>query len=462
MINIYMPEENEILIDVSYGYTDSEIKKGRYKPGEGIIGTVFETGNPVVIPSIENEPKFLNKTGARSDDFENISFICIPIKVHDKTIGTISIDLHKEDENFSEEMQTLTVLSIIISQAVSARSELLQREKDLKTENKLLKLQLHDSKSQNVKLIGKSSTIESLYEKILLVAETETTVLITGESGTGKELVADALHYNSKRNNKPFVKVNIASLPKNLIESELFGYEKGAFTGAFKQKIGRFELANGGTIFLDEIGDLDLALQVHLLRVIQERSIERLGGIQTIPLDVRIIAATHQNLEDKMKKGLFREDLFYRLNVFPLYVPPLRDRKSDIIMLSDYFLDKYSSKYNKNILRISSEAIDMLSMYHWPGNVRELENCIERAVILSGDEVLRSYNLPPSLQFSENETIPATLDEMTNMFVKEIIIDQLKITKGNMTKAAINLGTTKRILNYKVKSLEINYKKYKE
>jgi Nif-specific regulatory protein len=348
----------------------------------------------------------------------------------------------------------------MIAQAVNSRIESIARERKLKEENELLRKKISMSTVQG-RLIGKSSVMKEVYEKILMVSGSDVTVLITGESGTGKELIADAIHQNSKRSNGPFVKVNVAALPKSLIESELFGYEKGAFTGADKMKKGRFELAHGGTIFLDEIGDLDISLQVHLLRVIQEKSIERVGSSETIPVDVRIIAATHQNLEEKIKRNEFREDLYYRLNVFPLHSPKLRDRKSDIVLLADYFLETYSAKAEKTINRLSTDAIDLLVAYHWPGNVRELENCMERAVILCNEDVIRNYHLPPSLQKFEEKNGYGTLEERTDLFEKELIIDALKISNGNISNAANKLGTTKRILGYKIDKLGIDYRSFR-
>jgi Nif-specific regulatory protein len=458
-INIYDDVSEYIHIDIAYGYTQEEIKRGTYKPGEGIIGTVFKTGRPIVVPSTNDEPRFLNRTGVRSKkNPEDGVFICVPVSVEDSVIGTISIDKNKEeDERFSEELKTLITVSIMIANGVNERRKSLHKEEELETENRLLKLRLSDKKIQG-SLIGTSGKMKDLTEKIMLVAPMNTTVLLTGESGTGKEVIADAIYKNSLRNSGPYIKVNIAALPDNLIESELFGHERGAFTGALAQKKGRFELANGGTIFLDEIGDLNLQSQVKLLRVIQEKTIERLGGTKSIPLDVRIISATHQNLEEKVERGEFRQDLYYRLNVFPIYAMPLRERRADIVLLADYFLEKYSKETGKNIKRISTEAIDMLVSYHWPGNIRELENCIQRAVIISSEDVIRSNHLPPSLQMAEiSDPNEFSLDDMVNRYVKEIIIDALKASKGNITKAAQNLGTTKRILNYKIKQLGVNF-----
>lgn len=463
MITVYQPETEDISIDVSFGYSEEQISRGRYKPGEGIIGSVISTGKAVIIPSIQNEPLFLNKTGARGTaDSDTIAFICVPIKITGDTIGTISIDiLNTGDISLDHVAEIVTYLAVMIAHAVLHRREMRLKAQVLENENRLLKKKLSLDHSQR-KLIGNSKAMEDLYEKILMVADTDSTVLITGESGTGKELVAHEIHYNGTRKEKPYIKVNISAIPDTLIESELFGHEKGAFTGAVKQKKGKFELAQGGTIFLDEIGDLSTHLQVHLLRVLQEKSIERLGGAGTIPLDVRIIAATHQDLEGKIREGNFREDLYYRLNVFPIYTPPLRERKADIMLLADHFLEMYSGKFNKKINRISSDAIDLLTSYHWPGNVRELENCMERAVIMSEEDVIRNYHLPPSLQTVEKSaSAPRTLDEMTDLFVREIIIDHLKMTDGNITRAAEILGTTKRILTYKVNQLGIDYAKYR-
>ncbi len=463
-ISIYNEDNNRISIDASYGYTPEEISRGTYKAGEGVTGTVISTGEPIVISSLKNDRLFLNRTGAAgSDGMDDTGFICVPVKTGSVVIGTISIEKKSDNaENFIDDLNILSVISVMIAHALNERRIMLEREEELKEENRLLRIRLSKAKKPH-NIIGNSAAMDELYEKIQLVAATNTTVLINGETGTGKELIADAIQSQSTRKDKPYIKVNIAALPDNLIESELFGHEKGAFTGALNVKKGRFELANGGTIFLDEIGDLKLPLQVKLLRILQEKSIERIGGTRTIPLDVRVITATHQDLEMKIEKGEFRQDLYYRLNVFPLYSPALRDRKADIMLLSDYFLEKYNAEFNKQIKRISSEAIDMLMSYHWPGNVRELENCIQRAVILNTEDVMRSYHLPPSLQMAEvTEQGADSLDALMDRYLKEIIVDNLKISRGNITLAAKQLGTTKRILSYKINKLGIDYAKYRQ
>jgi Nif-specific regulatory protein len=295
------------------------------------------------------------------------------------------------------------------------------------------------------------------------VSKSNATVLVRGESGTGKELAANSIHYNSLRSKRPFVKVNCAALPANLIESELFGHEQGAFTGAIKQKLGKFEMANKGTIFLDEIGSIDLNVQAKLLRVLQEKEFERVGGHKTIATDVRIIAATNKNLEQAVEEETFRGDLYYRLNVFPIYMPPLRERKTDILLLADFFLEKYARENAKEILRFSTPAIDMMMAYHWPGNVRELENCIERAVLLCEEGVIHSYHLPPTLQTGkESDTLPKrSLEEAVDNLEREMLIDALKNTRGNTTQAAELLKTTTRKFGYKAKKFNIDYKLYR-
>jgi len=463
MISIYHRDEDEISVDICHGYTDEEVRRGIYRPGEGIIGYVVQTGEAIIIPDIHRESRFLNRTGAdRGGSDETISFICVPVAIWSNIIGAISVDIkNNEKRDLSEELHMLTTISIMIAQAVNSRMEMIAGERRLKLENEELRRKI-DAGSIPHRIIGKSGAIRDLYEKILLVAVTDSTVLITGESGTGKELIADAVYENSRRKGKPFIKINIASLPKTLIEAELFGYERGAFTGADRTRKGKFESADGGTIFIDEIGDLDIHLQVLLLRVLQNRTIERIGGSETIPVDVRIIAATHRDLEDLVSTGGFRSDLFYRLNVFPLYSPPLRERRGDIMLLADHFLEYYSLKIEKCINRISSDAIDLLVSYNWPGNVRELENCIERGVILCSDGTLRSCHLPPSLQKSGKSSGTGTLEERTDEFERGIIIDSLKSNCGNITRSAEELGATKRVLCYKLSKLGIDYRNFRK
>jgi Nif-specific regulatory protein len=305
--------------------------------------------------------------------------------------------------------------------------------------------------------------MRQVYEQVAQVARTNTTVLLRGESGTGKELIAHAIHYNSSRAKKPFIKVSCAALPHDLIESELFGYEKGAFTGAQTAKKGRFELAEGGTLFLDEIGELNLSTQVKLLRVLQEREFERLGSTETTRANIRLVAATNKDLEKAIAAGEFREDLFYRLNVFAIFVPPLRERRPDILLLADHFVEKFAREHGKKVKRISTPAIDMLASYHWPGNVRELANAIERATVVCDGQVLHAHHLPPTLQTAEASGTgqTASLSDALEAFEKDALQDALKSARGNRAKAARLLATTERIFNYRVRKYGIDWRRFK-
>ncbi|MBN2736146.1 MAG: nif-specific transcriptional activator NifA [Spirochaetales bacterium] len=463
-ITLLNRSNGEIYIEEAYGLSESQLHRGRYKIGEGITGKVVETGKPMVIPRLSEEPLFLDRTGARKNiEKSNISFICIPIQVGDTTIGALSVDrLFEENVSLDEDVRLLQIIGSLIASAVRLRRSALEEKRHLLEENSRLLEQIKD-KFQPKNIIGNSRAMQDVYALVAHVAKSETNVLIRGESGTGKELIANAIHFNSLRAQKPFVKVNCGALPESVIESELFGHERGAFTGAVSTRKGRFELAEGGTIFLDEIGDITPATQIKLLRVLQEKEFERVGGMQTIKVNVRVIAATNRNLEEMISENKFREDLYYRINVFPIHIPPLRERKTDILLLADYFVKKYAKSNNKDIKRISTPTIDMLMAYHWPGNVRELENCIERAVILSVDDVLHSHHLPPSLQTAEaSRTRPSSnLNEALDNFEKELILEALKATRGNMAKAARNLGITERIMGLRVKKLDINPRRFR-
>ena len=350
----------------------------------------------------------------------------------------------------------------MIAQALNVQRLVEEERRRLLDENTHLRQELRERYDFS-NIIGTSGPTRQMYEQVAQVAQTNTTVLIRGESGTGKELIAHAIHYNSLRAKKPFVKVSCAALPDTLIESELFGYEKGAFTGANARKKGRFELAEGGTLFLDEIGDINLSTQVKLLRVLQEREFERLGGTDTVKVNVRMIAATNKDMEKALAEGTFREDLYYRLNVFTIFVPPLRDRKADLLLLADHFLEKFSREHGKVIKRISTPAIDMLMAYHWPGNVRELENALERAVLVCDSAVVHGHHLPPSLQTADasGTVTRVSLSDAVAAYERDLIQDALKTTRGNRAKAARLLDTTERILNYKVKGHSIDVRRFK-
>jgi len=331
---------------------------------------------------------------------------------------------------------------------------------DLMAENEALKVQV-ENVFKNSKIIGNSPKIREIFDTLAMVAPSDATVLILGESGTGKELIADAIHANSPRRNGPFVKVNCAALPETLLESELFGHEKGSFTGAVARREGRFKLADGGTLFLDEIAEMSLLLQAKLLRVIQSRSFERVGGIQTLDTDVRLIVATNRNLEEEVREGRFREDLYYRLNVIPIRMPPLRERREDIPLMAEHFLSIISKRNEKMIRGFTSEAMDLLVRNHWKGNVRELENAVERAVIMAKGDVIRTEDLPSNLldvhpEEKKTGMLPAhTLSEME----REAILDTLDRMGGNRTETAKILGISRRALQYKLKEYGITEKK---
>ncbi len=458
LITLLNPDSETINIKVAHGITDESKKAVTYKVGEGITGLVVQTGKEVVVPDIRLDPRFLAKTGTRQiPKGQKIAFVCVPIKLEKATIGAISVDKKvKTEEDFETYVRLMEVIATMIAQAVKLNKTIESDKQELRNENERLLRELK-SKFKVQNMVGSSNAIQEVYRLIHQVANSNATVLIRGESGTGKDLVAHAIHYNSVRADKPFLKVNCTALPDTLLESELFGHEKGAFTGANERKLGRFELANGGTLFLDEIGDFSLNLQVKLLRVIQFKEFERVGGTQTIKSNVRIIVATNKNLEESVKEKIFREDLYYRINVFPIFIPPLRDRKDDIMLMADFFLERYAKENHKLINRISTPAIEMLTAYHWPGNVRELENCIERAVLLCDGDVIRSDHLPPSLQMVQ-KNIPIdglSLTDRVENLEKEIIIDALKKTGGRQRLAARELGVTERILGYKIQKYNI-------
>jgi Nif-specific regulatory protein len=435
-----------------------------YTLGEGVIGRVVETGKAVIVPRVSREPSLMLRTNGREDTHgDEASFICVPIGFDRRVVGALGVNLKfKADRNYERSKAFYSVVASAIGQAFKVQRLVAAQHKRLVNENAHLKQELRE-RYDFAGIVGNSGPMQRVYEQVAQVARTNTTVLLRGESGTGKELIASAIHYNSSRAKKPFVKVSCGALPDTLIESELFGYEKGAFTGADARKKGRFELAEGGTLFLDEIGDVQLSTQVKLLRVLQEREFERLGGHETLKSDVRLIAATNKDLERAIEKGSFREDLFYRLNVFPIFIPPLRERKPDVLLLADHFLQRYSAEHGRDIRRLATPAIDMLTSYHWPGNARELQNVIERAVLVCDGHVIHAHHLSPTLQTAEasGTVMSIALDDAVAAYEKDLLQDALKSARGNRAKAARLLRTTERIVNYKVRKLGIDWKRFK-
>jgi Nif-specific regulatory protein len=459
-IMLVSPGGGELLVEAMKNSAGSGKRDATYSRGEGITGRVLQTGQPAVIPHIRKEPEFRGRIHARDDvDTHDLSFICVPVTLGEDVVGTLSADLpYRGETDLLEAQRILSIISGMIANDVKARRLARVERRALEEENLRLRSELGE-KHRPENIVGTSHLMQELYQRIEQVAGSDTTVLVRGESGTGKELIAAAIHYASPRSKAPFVKVNCAALSESLLESELFGHEKGAFTGATKTRIGRIEEAQGGTLMLDEIGDFSLTTQVKLLRVLQERQFERVGSNATINANVRIICATHQDLEKAVEDGRFRQDLYYRINVFALYVPPLRERKDDIIQLANHFAARYAQAMGKTIQRISTTAINMMMTYHWPGNVRELENCIEHAVLLSADGVIHGYNLPASLQVPADSDLlkQGKLKARVQLLEKDLVIDALKSTGGSVRLAAEQLGITPRMVRYKIKNLEIDY-----
>lgn len=453
--------KGEVSIIAAHGMSEEEIKRGRYRLGEGIIGRVAKLGSPIVIPNIGDEPLFLNKTGARKTiRKENIAFLCVPIKFKDETLGVLSVDrlFGSRTISFEEDLRLLKIIASLIAQSVKLHMEV-EREREAFLEEKENLTRQLKGRYRVENIIGQSDRMQEVFEAVHLVSPSRANVLLRGESGSGKELIARAIHYMSPRAKGPFIKFNCASIPEGLLESELFGHEKGAFTGAMSVRKGRFELADGGTIFLDEIGDLPLALQPKILRVLQEKEFERVGGERTIKVDVRLIAATSRNLEGLVSDGRFREDLYYRLNVVPIFLPSLRERKEDMPVLVDYFLRRYSEE-NRKTIRITPEVLKLFMEYEWPGNVRELENTIERLVVMSRGKTATIDDLPLNIKNQSMKTkyaaiakdaLPSAIEDIE----RTKILDALKRTGWVQSKAARLLGITSRQIGYKIRKYNL-------
>lgn len=464
MVYLFNSKTGKIFIHDSIGLTEEEETRGVYSLGEGITGKVVETGESIIVPRICDEPAFLNRTKSHSSPEDNkLSFVCIPILRGKKVLGAISVERICDNPNLLKyDVELLGIIAAMIAQAVELY--LLENEEKTfwKMENERLRNALKE-KFRPSNIIGNSKPMLEVYSLIEKISESKTTVLLLGESGVGKELVANAIHYKSSDADNPFVKFNCAALPESIIESELFGHEKGAFTGADSLRKGRFEEADGGTIFLDEVGELSLPMQSKLLRVLQERTFERVGGNKPIKVDIRIIAATNRDLTGMIKEGSFREDLYYRLSVIPIMIPPLRERSSDIIILAEHFVSHFAKQSGKEVKRISTPVLDMLLAYSWPGNVRELENVIERAVVLSEGNVIHGYDLPLSLQTAiissttNQNGVTAKLDSVEY----EMIIEAMTNHKGNISAAAVELGLTRRKLKLRMGKFSINYKNFR-
>lgn len=459
-ITLVSPSTGEIRIQASYGLKSSERLRGRYVPGEGVTGRVIQTGRAMCVSNVSREPLFLNRTRSRDLKKEGVSFICVPIWLHGDVVGAMSADhLLTDEATLEEETRLLHVVAGLLAHTAYESQRVMDRHNGAPTRPR--------------GFVGNSEAMRRVYEQLLQVAPSSTTVFLQGESGTGKELAARALHSASARANAPFVSLNCAALPENLIESELFGHEKGAFTGAGAVRKGRFELADQGTLFLDEVGELTLPTQAKLLRVLQERTFERLGGMRTLHADVRIVTATNRDLESMVRAGRFRQDLFYRLNVFPIFLPPLRARQDDILPLASHFLQKYALEAGREDARLSLAVMDMLQRYSWPGNIRELENAMERAVLLLGREnLVLPQHLPPAMhRHAVAEAAPAgdacqvlsiSLQDRLDELERACIVDALSVHRGHMGHAAASLGLTERVMALRMRKYGLCYKDYRK
>ena len=462
-LTLYDPATDQIVVKATS--SGRKILKEGFKRGEGITGKVWKYGIPIVIPDISKEPEFLNKLWKRNiPKGKRIAFIAVPIKSGGEVIGVLSADKEVSGkESLDELTRFLSMVATLIANSFSLERKVVEERRSLEAQKKALEAELKrvykEFKVEGI--VGRSKQILDILEIVHRVAPTDATVLLRGESGVGKEVFARAIHFLSNRSDKPFITVNCAAIPENLLEAELFGYEKGAFTGAYTSKKGKFELANGGTIFLDEIGDMPVNLQVKLLRVLQEKEIERLGGNKPIKVDVRIIAATNRDLEQLIREGKFREDLYYRLNVIPIFIPPLRERKEDIPVLVQHFIEQFGKVYGKEVV-VSPEVMDAFLAYDWPGNVRELQNVVERMVILDRDGVLTYEDLPIELkQLEKKKECPGSSSESFEGSIwdleKKLIEEALEKTGYVIKDAAKLLGMTPRQVSYRIRKYGITF-----
>ena len=450
-------ETNQLVIRASHGLSPEEKNRGVYRLDEGVTGRIFQTAKPYVVPDISREPLFLDKTRSRRLEKDKISFIGVPIMLKGQPIGVLNVDrLFGAEVSFEEDIRFLTIVATLMSQFLSLHLQIKAREEVLRRENLSLRLKLSKS-YQRFFIVGKSTPMIQVHQMIEKVSPTKATVLLLGESGTGKTLTARIIHELSDRARFPFIKVNCASIPETLLESELFGYEKGAFTGATSSKPGRFEEADKGSIFLDEIGELPQGIQAKLLRFLQEREFERLGGNKTKKVDVRIIAATNKDLTEAVAEGKFREDLFYRINVFPIRVPELRERREDIPALLNHFLDKINREYGRRLF-FTPKALDALVRYNWPGNVREMENLLERLSIMIEGEKIDLEDIPPYffLPMAKQEPGPR---EDSSVSLKDMerreVVSALERHGWVQSRAARELGLTLRQMGYRIKKFDL-------
>jgi Nif-specific regulatory protein len=475
---ILLPDADtrEIRMEVSAGYAPEERVRARYVWGEGIVGKTMKSGGPSAIPDVRQEPSFLDKTRAHGKEPAGpLSYIAVPIKIGTEVLGVLTAERigRAGTQALEADTRALTIIGCQIGQALKLHAAIERLQEEFQRQRQEFEKKIRKTyRIENI--VGQSKRMQEVFGQVVSVAPSRATVLLRGESGTGKEMIARAIHMAGPRADHPFVTVNCAALPDTLLESELFGHKRGAFTGAVEERKGRFEQASGGTIFVDEVGDIPLPTQVKLLRVLQERKFERLGENRTLSVDVRIISATNADLEKLVEEGRFREDLFYRLNVIPLFLPPLRDRREDIIPLTEHFLDRFNKEHGKGV-SFTPEAIDVLLVYRWPGNVRELENLVERTVVMAKASTVGVQELPRAIRLSALAKTPEEKQAARDTVVshaagdgdipppgssradhlrtmeKEELRKALESTGWVIARAAKILGWTPRQVAYKMK-----------
>ena len=454
MISILDHKTGEAWLDVALG-VDVSAGSIIYRPGEGITGKVAQTGRPMAIADLGDEAHFLDRTGARKKfNRKELAFLCVPIFHQGRVVGVLSADkLSRDVEDLSHEVELLEAVAELLGKVVHFRA--------VEEENRRLRSMLAEARRPKTQILGRSKEIRDVLRLIDQVADTNTTVLVHGETGTGKELVAKAIHDNSSRASGPLVRVNCAAMPETLMESELFGHEKGAFTGAIERRRGCFELAHSGTFLLDEIGEMPLPTQAKLLRVLEERRVRRLGGAREIEVDVRVLAASNRRLADEVRAGRFREDLYFRLQVFELRMPPLRERPGDLPLLCESIIADLNQRHQCHVVGVAPEALRALAAHPWPGNVRELRNALERAVILAGSGLLEPrhfLSLSPAAPSTAPPPPAAAADEIripigatVGQAERALIEATLRHTGNNRTRAAAILGISQKTLFNKLR-----------
>ncbi|MBF0469743.1 MAG: nif-specific transcriptional activator NifA [Gammaproteobacteria bacterium] len=459
MVGLLDEESGDLLVTAVHE-GQGEQRPIRYRVGEGVVGSIIASGRSKVVQRIADDPDFLDRLGLYDS---SLPFIGVPILIGEQAAGVLAAQPSLKMENLQQGERFLRMVANLIGQSVRLAKRVEDERLALKSERDSLRREIRGEHGFS-NMVGHSRSMRLIFDQVRQVAKWNTTVLIRGESGTGKELIANAIHYNSPRANGPFIKLNSAALPDTLLESELFGHEKGAFTGASGQRKGRFEQAHGGTLFLDEIGEITPAFQAKLLRVLQEGEFERVGGTRTQKVDVRVVAATNKDLEQEVQEGSFREDLYYRLNVMPIYPPPLRERTEDIPDLARFLVAKIGRNQGRK-LTMEESAVGLLMRYAWPGNVRELENCLERAAVMSEEGLINAHaiqltgvdaQLAPSYELV---TTPEVDFDDPELDERERVIAALEQAGWVQAKAARLLGMTPRQIGYRIQTLNIQMRR---